>query len=104
MLTREENERLTRTGPGTPCGDLLPRWDVLVWEGGKRVIQRQQTVACNWLQAEENSADVTHTYFLHGHTMRLKGQRGGEYYYRPVEQFGFQPFEWGLLKSWRYDG
>jgi len=81
---------------------LLPRWDTMVWEGGQRVIRRLETLNCNWLQAEENSADVTHTYFLHGHTMRMKGLPGGGYYYRPFEQFGFQPFEWGVLKSWRY--
>jgi hypothetical protein len=26
MLTQEENELLTRVGPGTPCGDLLRRY------------------------------------------------------------------------------
>src|SRR4051812_35773888 len=26
MLTREENDLLTRTGPGTPCGELLRRY------------------------------------------------------------------------------
>jgi 5,5'-dehydrodivanillate O-demethylase oxygenase subunit len=26
MLTKEENERLTRVGPGTPCGELLRRY------------------------------------------------------------------------------
>ena len=26
MLTREENEMLTRVGPGTPCGDLMRRY------------------------------------------------------------------------------
>ncbi len=82
---------------------LLPRWDVLAWSDGIRQLRRQQTLSCNWLQAEENSADVTHTYFLHGHTMMSKGLRGGEYYYRPIERFGFQPFEWGLLKSWHYN-
>ncbi|HZT07550.1 MAG TPA: Rieske 2Fe-2S domain-containing protein [Chloroflexota bacterium] len=81
---------------------LLPRWDVLVWEGGIRTLRRQQTLSCNWLQAEENSADVTHTYFLHGHAMKAKGLQGGQYYYRPIERFGFQPFEFGLLKSWHY--
>jgi len=81
---------------------LLPRWDTLVWEGGHRTVRRMQTLHCNWLQAEENSADVTHTYFLHGHVMKQKGLTGGEYYYRPIEQYGFQRFEWGLLKSWRY--
>src|SRR2546423_9595025 len=26
MLTKEENELLTRVGPGTPCGELLRRY------------------------------------------------------------------------------
>src|SRR5581483_5703928 len=26
MLSKEENERLTRVGPGTPCGELLRRY------------------------------------------------------------------------------
>src|SRR4051794_30714583 len=26
MLTAEENERITRVGPGTPCGELLRRY------------------------------------------------------------------------------
>src|SRR5712691_1149068 len=26
MLTREENEMLTRVGPGTPCGELMRRY------------------------------------------------------------------------------
>src|SRR3984957_8981117 len=26
MLTKEQNERLTRVGPGTPCGELLRRY------------------------------------------------------------------------------
>jgi 5,5'-dehydrodivanillate O-demethylase oxygenase subunit len=81
---------------------LLPRWDVVAWADGTRRLARHQMLNCNWVQAEENTADVTHTYFLHGHTMRTKGLPGGEYYYRPIEQFGFQPFEWGLVKSWRY--
>jgi 5,5'-dehydrodivanillate O-demethylase len=81
---------------------LLPRWDVLAWQNGHRRIDRRQTLDCNWVQAEENSADVTHTYFLHGHTMHLQGNSDGNYYYRPIEQYGFQRFEWGLLKSWRY--
>lgn len=81
---------------------LLPRWDVLAWDDGERYLSRQDILYCNWLQAEENTADVTHTYFLHGHMMRSKGRDDGDYYYRPIEQYGFQPFEWGLVKSWRY--
>jgi phthalate 4,5-dioxygenase len=26
MLSREDNERLTKTGPGTPMGDLMRRY------------------------------------------------------------------------------
>jgi hypothetical protein len=44
VLTREENETLTRVGPGTPCGlgpqpvPLLPRWDLFVRPDGLRQI------------------------------------------------------------------
>ena len=81
---------------------LLPRWDVLVWEDGKRTIRLQETLDCNWLQAEENSADVTHTYFLHAHMLKQRGLKGGDYFYRPFEEYGFQPFALGLIKTWRY--
>jgi len=87
---------------GPEPAPLLPRWDVVAWEDGQRKLSQQQILYCNWLQAEENTADVTHTYFLHGHTMRMKGRTDGEYYYRPIEQYGFQRFEYGLVKSWRY--
>src|SRR5580692_5755486 len=34
MLTREQNDRLTKVGPGTPCGELLRRyWQVLCPSG-----------------------------------------------------------------------
>jgi 5,5'-dehydrodivanillate O-demethylase oxygenase subunit len=81
---------------------LLPRWDVLVWEDGQRTIRLQETLECNWLQAQENSADVTHTYFLHAHMLKLMGLKGGDTFYRPFEEYGFQPFEFGLIKTWRY--
>jgi 5,5'-dehydrodivanillate O-demethylase len=83
---------------------LLPRYDVLAWTNGHRELMRQEDLDCNWLQAMENSADVTHTYFLHGHTLYQQGHRGREveYYHRPIEQYGFQTFELGLVKSWRY--
>jgi 5,5'-dehydrodivanillate O-demethylase oxygenase subunit len=89
---------------GPPPAPLLPHWDVLMWTDGERKLQRQEVLNCNWLQVSENSADVTHTYFLHGHMLYLRGERGlhVDYYHRPIERYGFQPFEWGLLKSWRY--
>lgn len=81
---------------------LLPRWDVLAWDDGHRTIRLQETLNCSWLQAQENSADVTHTYFLHAHMLRTQGLRGGDYFGRPFEEYGFQPFELGLIKTWRY--
>ncbi len=60
-----------------PSQPLLPRWDRLVWPGATRRIVIQPILACNWVQAKENSADVTHAFFLHGHTKKMKGlQRG----------------------------
>src|SRR5579871_5419791 len=82
---------------------LLPRWDILV-NPGIRTFLMYPPLQCNWLQCQENTADVTHTYFLHGHMMAKKGLRGGDYYYRPFAQYGFQPFEWGLLKDWQCEG
>src|SRR5262249_6359702 len=34
MLTKEENELLTRVGPGTPCGELLREQIAVVQAGG----------------------------------------------------------------------
>jgi 5,5'-dehydrodivanillate O-demethylase len=89
---------------GPQPAPLLPRWDLLVWTDGRRKLMRQEVLDCNWLQIQENTADVTHLYFLHAHMMYTRGvwDRGVERLYRPFERYGFQPFEWGLLKSWRY--
>ena len=42
---------------------LLPRWDVLVWEGHReaQVIE----LPCNWLQCQENLLDPLHFQWLH---------------------------------------
>jgi len=84
---------------------LLPRWDLLAWPGATRKITVQPILSCNWLQAEENSADVTHTFFLHGRTMIEKGRAQSTYLFaQPFARYGFQPFPWGVLKSWEYEG
>lgn len=89
-------------GP-TPAPEL-PRWDLLVWTNGRRLWGRQPVLNCNWLQIVENSADVTHTYFLHGHMLYTTGDRSkpSMRLYRPFEGYGFQPNEWGMVKSWQY--
>jgi 5,5'-dehydrodivanillate O-demethylase len=89
-------------GP-TPAPEL-PRWDFLVWTNGRRVWGRQPVLDCNWLQIQENSADVTHTYYLHGHMLFTLGDRStpSMRLYRPFEGYGFQPTDLGMVKSWQY--
>lgn len=83
---------------------LLPRWDVLVRTDGKRVLQRHPVLDCNWLQAQENSVDTVHTYFLHGHMMKMKGIKAGEYYLRPIKKYEFELNEWGIVKKRTWGG
>jgi 5,5'-dehydrodivanillate O-demethylase len=45
---------------------LLPRWDVLAREDGRRFGVIESVIDCNWLQAMENSVDPSHLYWLHG--------------------------------------
>ena len=83
---------------------LLPRWDVLVRTDGTRIIQIQSVLMCNWLQAMENTVDVVHTYYLHGHVMKQLGSEEGAFYYRPIEDYGWGLCEWGVSKRCVYGG
>src|SRR5579883_1167546 len=89
---------------GPEPAPLLPRWDVVAREDGTRRIEIRPTLTCNWLQAQENTADTVHTYYVHGHMMKTQGLRGGEYYYRTIEDYGWELCEWGLSKWCRYGG
>ena len=78
---------------GPAPAPLLPRWDVLVWEHGRRWIVKETVIDCNWLQAMENSVDPSHLYWLHGDTER----------YVPsvktyAEKHEFTRFEYGIRK------
>jgi 5,5'-dehydrodivanillate O-demethylase len=83
---------------------LLPRWDMLVREDGEREYQVYPVLNANWLQAEENTADSTHVHFLHGRLSEVLGISRGFGPLRPVLDYGFQPFEWGILKTLRFGG
>ncbi len=84
---------------------LLPRWDILVWDHGVRSLQIRPLLNCNWLQAEENTADFVHTVFLHGHMMKRQGvAEDVSFYMRPFSHYGFQPCSWGLIKTWEFEG
>jgi 5,5'-dehydrodivanillate O-demethylase oxygenase subunit len=72
---------------------LLPRWDVLVWEKGKRWIVKDSIIDCNWLQPMENSVDPAHLFWLHGNTAHL-APRVKKY----AEQHEFLLFEFGIKK------
>ena len=72
---------------------LLPRWDVLVREDGRRWVQVQGVINCNWLQPAENSVDPSHVYWLHGFNNPLSRPRG-EY----EEQHEFIRFKYGIMK------
>jgi 5,5'-dehydrodivanillate O-demethylase len=76
---------------GPAPAPVLPRWELLVSTAGTRRIAVQEPLACNWLQAMENSVDPTHTYYLHGHMMVTKGHpERGAYYYRPIQECEYQ--------------
>ena len=85
---------------------LLPRWDTLVRKDGTRLVEIRPTLTCNWLQAQENTADTTHTYYLHGHMMAQKGIKweSAAYYYRPIIAYEFALCEWGIEKKLVYGG
>jgi 5,5'-dehydrodivanillate O-demethylase len=93
-------------GPDPARAPLLPRWDVLVREDGKRAIKVFPTHECNWLQIQENTADSTHTFFLHGVMDQALGLRHpfAPYYRRPIDKLEFSYCEWGIDKVIVYGG
>jgi 5,5'-dehydrodivanillate O-demethylase len=78
---------------GPAPAPLLPRWDVLVWEFGKRWIVKESIIDCNWLQPMENSVDPSHLFWLHGDTAHLM-PRVKKY----AEEHEFIRFEYGINK------
>ena len=93
-------------GPDPARAPLLPRWDVLVREDGKREIKMFPTHHCNWLQIQENTADSTHTFFLHGVMDQKLGLKHpfAPYYRRPIDKLEFSYCEWGIDKVIVYGG
>lgn len=55
----------------------LPRWDLYVWPNAVRQIGIT-TLDCNWLQCQENTADTTHSTWLHGHFFQYALQRSAQ--------------------------
>jgi len=78
---------------GPEPAPLLPRWDVLAREDGRRWVEVQSVIDCNWLQPMENSVDPSHLYWLHGNTGHL-----GQHMDRYQEEHEFIRFEYGIMK------
>jgi len=78
---------------------LLPRWDVLAWEKGRRWIEKHEVYHCNWLQPMENSVDPSHLFWLHGDTAHLANTVE-----RYEEEHRFIPFKYGIMKQRRTPG
>jgi 5,5'-dehydrodivanillate O-demethylase len=93
---------------GPEPAPLLPRWDVLTWDGHRQA--QSIMLPCNWLQCHENSLDPLHFQWLHryfgGYMMnRLKppeerdawnastGPKGAEH-----KKIGFSRTEYGVIK------
>lgn len=94
-------------GPDAERAPLLPRWDVLVRDDGKRNIVVLPEHTCNWLQIQENTVDTVHTYYLHGHMSavnNLPTLATGRYFYRPIESYDWGLCEWGVTKTCVYGG
>lgn len=84
---------------------ILPRWDTVARNDGRRWIEMRPDLNCNWLQAQENTADTTHTFYLHGQMSREKKLThlpGAAYYHRAIESYDFELCEWGIEKRLMY--
>src|ERR1051325_12100290 len=90
---------------GPEPAPLLPRYDAFVWDNAVRDIGLVE-VPCNWLQCMENSVDLTHVDWLHGHyfdyVLRRKGEpeRGNNRAYNGAHhvKMGFDLFPHGIVK------
>ncbi|MGE5539480.1 MAG: Rieske 2Fe-2S domain-containing protein [Gemmatimonas sp.] len=80
---------------GPQPAPLLPRWDVLVREDGRRWTVIESVIDCNWLQAMENSVDPAHLFWLHG-SYEVKAHLSGMEHYN--EKHDFIKFEYGISK------
>ena len=78
---------------GPQPAPLLPHWDVLARDDGRRWIVEESVIDCNWLQAMENSVDPAHLFWLHNTTGHLGGHMK-----QYEEQREFIRFEYGIMK------
>jgi 5,5'-dehydrodivanillate O-demethylase len=103
---------------GPSPAPVLPKWDMLMWEGVERKIISME-LNCNWLQCMDNSLDPVHFEWLHNYwgsyvmaqekppeeradwkaRMQSQGARG-----RHELKVGFDRFEYGVIKRRLMEG
>jgi 5,5'-dehydrodivanillate O-demethylase len=103
---------------GPDPAPVLPKWDILTWEGVERSITIME-LPCNWLQCMDNSMDPVHFEWLHNYwgsyvlgmekppaeraewkaSMQSEGARG-----RHELKVGFDTFEYGIIKRRLMEG
>lgn len=93
---------------GPEPAPLLPRWDLMLRRDGRRSIAVMSLHNHNWLQAQENSHDPVHPFYLHAGLMKAHGAEENykaevAYFSRPLERFDFElrrePAWIGLMKK-----
>lgn len=93
---------------GPEPAPLLPRWDVLAWEGYKEAWSVM--LPCNWLQCQENSLDPLHFQWLHRYwggwsIARMKPAEERDKFFSSVagrgadhRKIGFEVTDYGVIK------
>jgi 5,5'-dehydrodivanillate O-demethylase oxygenase subunit len=99
---------------GPAPAPLLPRWQPMVMENVARVLYFTD-MPCNWLQAMENSPDLTHIEWLHGHFAQYHLLRTGHSkdsllfqntlpYLRHHADYAFDRDKHGMLRRRLFEG
>ena len=80
---------------GPSPAPLLPRWELMLRNDGHRSIAVMSLHEHNWLQAQENSHDPVHPFYLHAQLMKV--HRNDDhyraevaYFSRPLDAFDFE--------------
>lgn len=94
-------------GPHPEQPPVLPPWDVIARTDRPRKIRMLPVHHCNWLQIQENTVDMTHLYYLHGHMAMvndLPHKQEARRFCRPITDYAWSPCQWGITKSMTYGG
>ena len=87
---------------GPDPAPLIPTWEPFTYENCFSQIVFH-TVACNWLQAQENSIDPVHFEWLHSNWHAGRDGRPADYRTRHVE-LGFEEWEYGFMYRRLHEG